>query len=93
MGPRRLEAGFRAAHAVPLRLRGDVLGALNLFRSEAVALTAADLSTAQALADVASERAVVGPGRRCRPDPRGQRGRVGGEPQPRRGKGVVAHGT
>jgi GAF domain-containing protein len=52
--PVALEAGFRAAHAVPLRLRGDVLGALNLFRSEAVPLTAADLSTAQALADVAT---------------------------------------
>ena len=52
--PVALEAGFRAAHAVPLRLRGDVLGALNLFRSEAVALTTSDLSTAQALADVAT---------------------------------------
>lgn len=52
--PVALDAGFRAAHAVPLRLRGDVLGALNLFRSEAVPLTAADLSTAQALADVAT---------------------------------------
>jgi AmiR/NasT family two-component response regulator len=49
-----LDAGFQAAHAVPLRLRGDVLGALNLFRSEAVALTTSDLSTAQALADVAT---------------------------------------
>ena len=40
--PVALDAGFRAAHAVPLRLRGDVLGALNLFRSEAVARAAMD---------------------------------------------------
>lgn len=47
-------AGFRAAHALPLRLRGQVLGALNLFRTEPVALTREDLATAQALADVAT---------------------------------------
>lgn len=47
-------AGFRAAHALPLRLRGQVLGALNLFRTEPVALSRADLATAQAFADVAT---------------------------------------
>lgn len=47
-------AGFRAAHALPLRLRGQVLGALNLFRSEPVALSRGDLATAQAFADVAT---------------------------------------
>jgi transcriptional regulator with GAF, ATPase, and Fis domain len=47
-------AGFRAAHALPLRLRGQVLGALNLFRTEPVALTREDIATAQALADVAT---------------------------------------
>ncbi len=52
--PVALEAGFRATHAVPLRLRGEVLGAVNLFRAEPVALTADDLATAQALADVAT---------------------------------------
>ena len=31
-------AGFRAAHAFPLRLRGRVLGAMNLFRTEPFAL-------------------------------------------------------
>lgn len=46
--------GFRAAHAFPLRLRGQVLGALNLFRAEPVALTRVDCATAQALADVAT---------------------------------------
>lgn len=47
-------AGFRAAHALPLRLRGQVLGALNLFRTEPVGLSRADLVTAQAFADVAT---------------------------------------
>jgi GAF domain-containing protein len=47
-------AGFRAAHAFPLRLRGQVLGALNLFRMEAIPLSQTDIATAQALADVAT---------------------------------------
>lgn len=47
-------AGFRAAHAFPLRLRGQVLGALNLFRTEPGALTSENLSSVQALADVAT---------------------------------------
>jgi len=52
--PVALSAGFRAAHALPLRLRGQVLGALNLFRTEPVALGPSDLATGQALADVAT---------------------------------------
>ena len=47
-------AGFRAAHALPLRLRSTTLGALNLFRGEPGRLTRADVTTAQALADVAT---------------------------------------
>jgi GAF domain-containing protein len=47
-------AGFRAAHAVPLRLRSDVIGALNLFRVEPGGLARPDLTTAQALADAAT---------------------------------------
>lgn len=47
-------AGFRAAHAFPLRLRGRVLGAINLFRVEPVPMTAEEAATAQALADVAT---------------------------------------
>ena len=49
-----IEAGFRSAHALPLRLRGDVLGALNLFRVEPGEMGSADLDAAQALADVAT---------------------------------------
>jgi len=46
------EQGFRAVHAVPLRLRNDVIGAMNLFNEDPNALTPEDLSLAQALADV-----------------------------------------
>jgi GAF domain-containing protein len=52
--PVATRAGFRAAHALPLRLRGQVLGALNLFRTEPVPLSRSDLATGQALADVAT---------------------------------------
>jgi GAF domain-containing protein len=47
-------AGFRSAGAVPMRLRGTVIGALNLFRRAPGPLEAADLVVAQALADVAT---------------------------------------
>jgi GAF domain-containing protein len=47
-------AGFRSAHAFPLRLRGRVLGALNLFRVSPGRLEPADVVAAQALADVAT---------------------------------------
>jgi GAF domain-containing protein len=47
-------AGFRGAHALPLRLRSETLGALNLFRAESGRLSRADITTAQALADVAT---------------------------------------
>jgi ANTAR domain/GAF domain len=49
-----LAAGFRSAHALPMRLRGAVIGALNLFRAEVGELDAADVFAAQALADVAT---------------------------------------
>jgi GAF domain-containing protein len=52
--PTAIAAGFRAADAVPLRLRGQVLGALNLFRSQPGAMSDGDLVVAQALADIAT---------------------------------------
>ncbi|MHB1445696.1 MAG: GAF and ANTAR domain-containing protein [Acidimicrobiales bacterium] len=52
--PRAMAAGFRSADAIPLRLRGTVIGALNLFRAEAGGLAAADVGAAQALADIAT---------------------------------------
>jgi GAF domain-containing protein len=49
-----IAAGFHAADALPLRLRGIVVGALNLFRKESGEMTAADVAVAQALADIAT---------------------------------------
>jgi len=52
--PVALEAGFRSVHAVPMRLRGLTIGALNLFRSDEGLLDDSDVVVAQALADVAT---------------------------------------
>jgi GAF domain-containing protein len=49
-----LRAGFPSVCAIPLRLRDVVLGCLNLFMSEPIPLSDADVALAQALADVAS---------------------------------------
>ena len=49
-----LELGFRAAHATPLRLHGQVVGAMNLMSTEVGPLSARDAQLAQALADVAT---------------------------------------
>jgi transcriptional regulator with GAF, ATPase, and Fis domain len=48
------DAGFRAVDALPMRLRGTTIGALNLFRSEPGAPAPSILLVAQALADVAT---------------------------------------
>lgn len=52
--PAALQAGFASVHAVPMRLRDQVLGALGLFGTTAGSLEPDDLSLGQALADVAS---------------------------------------
>ena len=49
-----LEAGFRSVQALPMKLRGTTIGALNLFHTDAVELTPADVAAAQSLADVAT---------------------------------------
>jgi GAF domain-containing protein len=47
-------AGFRSVQALPMRLRGTVIGALNLFHFGAGEMPQADVDGAQALADVAT---------------------------------------
>ena len=54
---------YGSVHALPLRLRGQAIGTLNLFHRQPGPLPAADLALGQALADVAtigilSERAI-----------------------------------
>jgi GAF domain-containing protein len=49
-----LALGIHSVHALPLRLRGSVIGALNLFNTEPGEMTADDVTVAQAFADVAT---------------------------------------
>jgi GAF domain-containing protein len=52
--PRALEAGFRSVYGFPLRLRGDVIGALNMFRKEPGAFDGPEVLAGRAMADVAT---------------------------------------
>jgi transcriptional regulator with GAF, ATPase, and Fis domain len=49
-----LEEGFRAVDAIPLRLREDTIGTLNLLRTQTGQLDEDDMVAAQAFADVAT---------------------------------------
>jgi transcriptional regulator with GAF, ATPase, and Fis domain len=58
------ELGFNSAQALPMRLRNETIGALNIFRTSPGLLTAADQRLGQAMADVATvgliqERAIA----------------------------------
>ena len=48
------QAGFATVEALPMRLRDQVIGALNLFRAQAGTFDPADVRVGQALADVAT---------------------------------------
>jgi GAF domain-containing protein len=52
--PAALAAGFRSVLAVPMRLRGATVGALNLFRDQPHVSTPGELRLAQAFADIAT---------------------------------------
>jgi GAF domain len=52
--PQAIARGFRSANALPLRLRSQVSGSLNLSHADAGGLDSAELRTAQALADAAT---------------------------------------
>jgi hypothetical protein len=51
---RASEHGFAAVHALPMRLRGQTIGALNLFHRRAHVMPPGELAVGQALADVAT---------------------------------------
>jgi GAF domain-containing protein len=52
--PYAIGAGYDSVYAIPLRLRGNIIGALNLFRTKPGPLDDGDIDLAQALADLAS---------------------------------------
>ena len=52
--PMALAAGFCAVHAMPMRLRDNVIGALNVFAGDRLVATDDDLLIAQALADAST---------------------------------------
>ncbi|MEJ7833838.1 MAG: GAF and ANTAR domain-containing protein [Nocardioides sp.] len=52
--PRAAAAGFRSVHAFPMRLRDEVIGALNLFSSAESRFDPDEVRIVQALADVAT---------------------------------------
>jgi len=49
-----MRVGFRAVYALPMRLRSDITGALNLFHRDPDTITEATSPIGQALADVAT---------------------------------------
>jgi GAF domain-containing protein len=53
-GPHASEVGFQTMCAVPLRIRTDVIGALNLFRGDDEPFTDAEMELAQAMAEMAA---------------------------------------
>lgn len=52
--PSALRMGFRSVHAVPMRIHGETIGGLCLFRTEVGRIAAADISLAQGLSDIAA---------------------------------------
>jgi GAF domain-containing protein len=62
--PHAVLSGFRSVHAFPMRLRGQVIGGLNMFGADAGSMDEGDVRVIQALADIATiallqERAIA----------------------------------
>ena len=49
-----VNAGFQSTHALPMRLRGQTIGALNLFNDRQAQLSEDDIAVGQAMADIAT---------------------------------------
>jgi GAF domain-containing protein len=61
--PAAVKNGIRSVHAIPMRVRGETIGALNLFRTQTGRLADSDIPLGQGMADIAAvaliqERAV-----------------------------------
>jgi GAF domain-containing protein len=52
--PMALQKGFRSVQAIPMRVRGETIGALNLFRATTGRLVEQDLPLGQGMADIAA---------------------------------------
>jgi hypothetical protein len=52
--PAAVHKGFRSVQAIPMRVRGQTVGALNLFRAEAGRIAGPDMPLAQGMADIAA---------------------------------------
>jgi len=52
--PLALDKGFLSVQAVPMRVRGETVGALNLFRDERGRLAESDMPLGQGMADIAA---------------------------------------
>jgi GAF domain-containing protein len=52
--PAAMRAGFGSVHTIPMRVHGQTVGGLNLFRAEAGRLAEPDVPLSQGLADVAA---------------------------------------
>ena len=54
LGPEARRLGFRYAHAVPMRLRERVIGAVNIFTADDTQLSDPDVALARGLAEIAT---------------------------------------
>jgi len=52
--PAALQKGLRSVQAIPMRVRGETVGALNLFRAEVGSIDERDLPLGQGMADIAA---------------------------------------
>ena len=52
--PAAIDAGVSSVHAIPMRVRGESVGALNLFRSQAGRIAERDVTLGQGMADIAA---------------------------------------
>lgn len=53
-GPAAVARGFCSVHALPMRVRGETIGALNLFRAQPGAISDEDILLGQGMADIAA---------------------------------------